>query len=88
MPAANDAMRTQDAAAEPESRPADDRGADDQIPELLRATSPLLARAFAATGHQRSVLTQQGPTEQGPERRGPEDAAEQVADAPERIHDD
>lgn len=31
---------------------------EDDVPESLRATSPLLARAFAATGHQRSVLTQ------------------------------
>lgn len=31
---------------------------EDDVPEMLRATSPLLARAFAATGHQRSVLTQ------------------------------
>ncbi len=31
---------------------------EDEVPEMLRATSPLLARAFAATGHQRSVLTQ------------------------------
>ena len=33
----------------------------DELPESLQATSPLLARAFAATGHQRSVLTQRGP---------------------------
>lgn len=33
----------------------------DELPAALRATSPLLSRAFAATGHQRSVLTQQGP---------------------------
>ena len=32
--------------------------AEDELPAALRATSPLLARAFAATGHQRSVLTQ------------------------------
>ncbi len=32
-----------------------------ELPESLQATSPLLARAFAATGHQRSVLTQRGP---------------------------
>jgi hypothetical protein len=31
---------------------------EDEVPAMLRATSPLLARAFAATGHQRSVLTQ------------------------------
>jgi hypothetical protein len=37
--------------------------AGDELPEALQATSPLLARAFAATGHQRSVLTQRGPTD-------------------------
>lgn len=36
---------------------------EDELPEALQATSPLLARAFAATGHQRSVLTQRGPTD-------------------------
>ena len=30
---------------------------DDDLPESLRATSPLLARAFRATGPQRSVLS-------------------------------
>jgi len=30
---------------------------DDELPESLRATSPLLARAFRATGPQRSVLS-------------------------------
>ena len=34
----------------------------DELPEALQATSPLLARAFAATGHQRSVLTQRATT--------------------------
>jgi hypothetical protein len=43
-----------DAAPEPEPT-------SDELPESLRATSPLLSRAFAATGHQRSVLTQRGP---------------------------
>ncbi len=39
--------------------PADDDAVDvDDLPESLRATSPLLARAFAASGPQRSVLTQ------------------------------
>ena len=33
----------------------------DELPEVLPATSPLLARAFGATGHQRAVLTQRGP---------------------------
>jgi hypothetical protein len=41
------------AAVEPEPEPD-----VDEVPESLRATSPLLSRAFAATGHQRSVLTQ------------------------------
>jgi hypothetical protein len=40
---------------EPTAEPAPD---EDDVPAMLRATSPLLARAFAATGHQRSVLTQ------------------------------
>ena len=31
---------------------------DDELPESLRATSPLLARAFRATGPQRSVLSE------------------------------
>jgi hypothetical protein len=31
---------------------------DEDLPELLRASSPLLSRAFRATGPQRSVLTQ------------------------------
>jgi hypothetical protein len=45
-------------AQDPEPDPA-----SDELPAALRATSPLLSRAFAATGHQRSVLTQQGPQE-------------------------
>lgn len=50
---------------EPESRPQEPATAveDDELPEALRATSPLLSRAFAATGHQRSVLTQRAPDE-------------------------
>lgn len=43
------------AVTEPEPEPEPD---EDEVPAMLRATSPLLARAFAATGHQRSVLTQ------------------------------
>lgn len=39
----------------------------DEVPEALRATSPLLARAFASTGHQRSVLTQRA-ADDGDER--------------------
>jgi hypothetical protein len=42
----------------------------DELPEALQATSPLLARAFGATGHQRSVLTQRaagGPAEDAPD---------------------
>lgn len=34
---------------------------DDDLPESLRASSPLLSRAFRATGPQRSVLTQSLP---------------------------
>lgn len=37
----------------------------DELPEVLRATSPLLSRAFASTGHQRSVLTQRAPSAPG-----------------------
>lgn len=43
---------------EPEPEP-------DELPEVLRATSPLLSRAFASTGHQRSVLTQRAPSAPG-----------------------
>jgi hypothetical protein len=55
-------------AAEPVAEPAAEvesasELAGDELPEALQATSPLLARAFAATGHQRSVLTQRGPTD-------------------------
>ena len=42
----------------------------DELPEALQATSPLLARAFGATGHQRSVLTQRpagGPAAEAPD---------------------
>lgn len=42
-----------------ESAPED----DDPVPDALKATSPLLARAFATTGHQRSVLTQLASTD-------------------------
>ncbi len=44
----------------PEENPPEEI-APDELPASLRATSPLLSRAFAATGHQRSVLTQRGP---------------------------
>jgi hypothetical protein len=38
---------------------ADDEALDpEDLPESLRATSPLLSRAFRATGPQRSVLSQ------------------------------
>ena len=50
-----------DAAPAPEPEPvaaAEPEPEVDEVPESLRATSPLLSRAFAATGHQRSVLTQ------------------------------
>lgn len=43
----------------------------DELPEALQATSPLLARAFAATGHQRSVLTQRATT--GPAADAPDE---------------
>lgn len=45
------------AVEEPAGDPAPDEPEDD-VPASLQATSPLLARAFASTGHQRSVLTQ------------------------------
>lgn len=45
---------------EPEPEP------EPEVPDALRATSPLLARAFASTGHQRSVLTQPGPDTDDP----------------------
>jgi hypothetical protein len=52
-------------AADPEPEPEQPESdpPSDELPAALRATSPLLSRAFAATGHQRSVLTQQGPQE-------------------------
>jgi hypothetical protein len=52
-------------AQDPEPEPVEPEPdpASDELPAALRATSPLLSRAFAATGHQRSVLTQQGPQE-------------------------
>lgn len=36
---------------------------EDELPAALQATSPLLSRAFATTGHQRSVLTQRSPAD-------------------------
>lgn len=49
-----------------EIEPVDEAEPDEErLPDSLRATSPLLSRAFAATGHQRSVLTQLSPTESG-----------------------
>lgn len=47
------------APAEP-AEPETSTEPDDEL-ETLRATSPLLARAFSQTGPQRSVLTQAGP---------------------------
>jgi hypothetical protein len=46
---------------DPEPEPVGHSPEPDELPEVLQATSPLLARAFGATGHQRSVLTQRGP---------------------------
>lgn len=46
---------------EPEPEPVGHSAEPDELPEVLQATSPLLARAFGSTGHQRSVLTQRGP---------------------------
>jgi hypothetical protein len=54
--------------AEPEPEPELESEAEpepDELPEVLRATSPLLSRAFASTGHQRSVLTQRAPSAPG-----------------------
>jgi hypothetical protein len=50
-------------AVEPGETPGDtavseESGDEEDLPELLRASSPLLSRAFRATGPQRSVLTQ------------------------------
>lgn len=51
---------------EPVPEPVDEPVAepvDDELPAALQATSPLLSRAFATTGHQRSVLTQRSPAD-------------------------
>lgn len=53
-----EAVEVVEPVPEVEPTPVDEPAPDDDVPESLRATSPLLARAFAATGHQRSVLTQ------------------------------
>lgn len=57
-------------APEPAPEPAPDpvpetvpEPVDDELPAALQATSPLLSRAFATTGHQRSVLTQRSPAD-------------------------
>ncbi len=58
-----------DPSHEPEQEPArppepvDGESDEDRTPDALKATSPLLSRAFAATGHQRSVLTQLSPAD-------------------------
>jgi hypothetical protein len=52
---------TPEPVSEPEPEPVPEPVGSDELPESLRATSPLLSRAFSATGHQRSVLTQPGP---------------------------
>lgn len=54
-----------DPEPEPEPEPAPEPVVDEELPEVLRATSPLLSRAFASTGHQRSVLTQRAPSAPG-----------------------
>lgn len=48
--------------AEPVAEPVPEP-VDDELPAALQATSPLLSRAFATTGHQRSVLTQRSPAD-------------------------
>lgn len=50
-----------DPEPELEPEPVGHSAEPDELPEVLQATSPLLARAFGSTGHQRSVLTQRGP---------------------------
>lgn len=55
-----------EAEAEPAPEPAHEPAPEpvgDELPAALKATSPLLSRAFATTGHQRSVLTQRGPAD-------------------------
>lgn len=61
--------RAEPDAAEPAERtePVVVPGDEEPLPDALKATSPLLARAFAATGHQRSVLTQLASTDAGAE---------------------
>jgi hypothetical protein len=42
---------------DPDTPPGGTQG-EDELPDALQATSPLLSRAFRSTGHQRSVITQ------------------------------
>ena len=63
-----EALRQELSEPEPEPEPepvVEPEPEPDEMPEVLRATSPLLSRAFASTGHQRSVLTQRSPSAPG-----------------------
>ena len=66
-PVVEEPVAQEPVAQEPVAQePADEvQDGDDRVPDALKATSPLLSRAFAATGHQRSVLTQLASTDPG-----------------------